>query len=91
MQIKYFATLRDITKKTEEQIATPPKTLGVLINSLCSRYGKGFAKWVSCEDGGYGSLSIFLINGVDYRSLNGLETEIKETDEISIFPPIAGG
>lgn len=91
MEIKYFATLRDITKKTEEYLVNPPETLGELISLLCSKYGKGFSKWVSCEDGGFGSLSIFLINGIDYRSLNGLQTSIKGTDVISIFPPIAGG
>jgi molybdopterin synthase sulfur carrier subunit len=91
MKINYFATLREITRKNEEQLNNPPATLGELIDSLCKRYGKAFAKWVSCEEGGYGSLSIFLVNGIDYRSLDGLQTKISEDDIISIFPPIAGG
>ncbi len=91
MQIKYFATLRDITHTTEETITEPSQTLDELIHFLCRKYGKAFAKWVTCEDGGFGSLSIFLINGQDYRSLQGLQTEIKDGDVISLFPPIAGG
>lgn len=90
MEIKYFATLRDVTKKHGEHLNSPD-TLGELICFLCAKYGKDFSKWVSCEDGGFGSLSIFLINGFDYRSLDGLQTRLKEDDVISIFPPIAGG
>lgn len=91
MEIKYFATLRDITKAKEEYLSVSIRTLEELIQFLCKKYGKSFAKWVSSEDGGFGSLSIFLINGIDYRSLNGLQTELKDTDIISIFPPLAGG
>jgi sulfur-carrier protein len=91
MEIKYYATLRDITKKREENLPAPKSTLEELIQFLCEKYGKSFAKWVSSEEGGFGSLSIFLINGLDYRSLNGLQTELKDTDIISIFPPLAGG
>jgi sulfur-carrier protein len=91
MQIKYFATLRDITHTTEETMPVPAPTLDGLIQFLCKKYGKEFSKWVTCEDGGFGSLSIFLINGQDYRSLRGLQTEIKDCDVISLFPPIAGG
>ena len=91
MLIKYYATLRDITKKTEEQINAPVETIGELIDFLCSKYGKSFAKWVSTKDGGFGDLSIFLINGQDCRSIQCLQTSISESDVISIFPPIAGG
>ena len=90
MEIKYYATLRDITKRKEESWLAPAGNLEDLICALCEKYGKPFQKWVSFEDG-FGSLSIFLINGQDYRSLNGLQTQLKESDIISIFPPVAGG
>jgi len=32
-----------------------------------------------------------LVNGRDIDFLKGLETELKETDVVSIFPPVAGG
>ncbi|BCY18180.1 MAG: MoaD/ThiS family protein [Chloroflexi bacterium] len=91
MQIKYFATLRDITHTPEETISVNSLTLDELIHILCKKYGKAFEKWVTFEEGGFGSLSIFLVNGQDYRSLNGLQTQIKDGDVISLFPPIAGG
>ncbi|ADC66235.1 MoaD family protein [Ferroglobus placidus DSM 10642] len=31
------------------------------------------------------------VNGRDVEHLEGLDTELKEGDEIAIFPPIAGG
>jgi sulfur-carrier protein len=91
MEIKYFATLREVTRKKEETWTAPVDTLEDLIRALCQKYGPSFSKWVSCENGGYGSLSIFLINGQDYRSLDGLQTPLKQSDSIFIFPPIAGG
>ncbi len=91
MEIKYFATLRDITKVNSEQWVEPVETLDELIAALCKKYGKSFEKWVSCEDGGFGSLSIFLVNGLDSRSLQGFQTKLKQSDVVSIFPPIAGG
>jgi sulfur-carrier protein len=91
MVIRYYATLRDITKTKEEPWSSQVDTLGDLLSSLCKKYGSSFQKWVSCENGGYGSLSVFLVNGQDYRSLNGLQTKLNGNDVISIFPPIAGG
>ena len=32
-----------------------------------------------------------LVNGKDIRALKGMETELKDGDIISIFPPVAGG
>jgi len=91
MEIKYYATLRDITKRTEESWPVQIDTLAELIDLLSAKYGKSFQKWVSFNESAFGSLSIFLINGYDYRSLDGLQTRLKESDVISIFPPIAGG
>lgn len=91
MEIRYFATLREITSVREETWPAPVCTLEELIRGLCAKYGHEFQKWVSCEKGGYGSLSIFLVNGQDYRSLNGLNTVLQQNDVISLFPPLAGG
>ena len=91
MVIKYFATLREITKKNDENWDAPVDSLEELVSLLCQKYGKSFAKWVSTENGGFGNLSIFLVNGQDCRSINGMKTKVKGSDIVSIFPPIAGG
>ncbi len=34
---------------------------------------------------------IFLVNGRDVRFLGGLDMVLRDGDEVSIFPPVAGG
>ncbi len=91
MKIQYYATLRDVTKTHEETWSQPAATLAELIEALCLKYGRPFRRWVSKEEGGFGTLSIFLVNGQDYRSLDGLQTCLSPDDTVSIFPPLAGG
>jgi MoaD family protein len=91
MKIHYYATLRDATKHKEEIWTEPVETLADLIEALCKKYGRPFQQWVSLDAGGFGKLSIFLVNGQDYRSLDGLQTRLVSTDIVSIFPPVAGG
>jgi molybdopterin synthase sulfur carrier subunit len=91
MKIRYFATLRDITGLHEELWTGPAPVLEDLLLALGQKYGAAFRRWVSTEDGSHGKLSIFLINGVDYRSLQGLQTLLHPDDTVFIFPPLAGG
>jgi len=49
MNVLYFATLRDVTKKRGEEWHQPAPTLGVLMRDLIARYGSGFEKWVSAS------------------------------------------
>lgn len=91
MKIRYFATLRTITGKTEEDWNGPIGTVQELVTALCARYGTEFQRWLSSADGCFGTLSIVLVNGVDCRSLQGLETQLKPEDTVFIFPPLAGG
>mgnify|MGYP000926051814 CR=1 FL=1 len=91
MILRYFATLREVTGKKEETWPEPVEDLAGLIESLTRKYGSQFAKWVSPGDDGFGSLCIILVNGQDYRSLDGAGTRLNPNDTISFFPPIAGG
>lgn len=91
MKIHYYATLRDVTKIREETWSGPAATLTDLLDALCKKYGRPFQQWVSSDGDGFGKLSIFLVNGQDYRSLDGLQTRLSPDDTISIFPPVAGG
>lgn len=91
MKLRYFATLQDVTRKKEEVWREPAETLAELIDALCRKYGSQFSRWISTAEEGEASLCIVLINGQDYRSLNGLQTRLKEDDTITFFPPIAGG
>lgn len=90
MLIRYFATLRGITHRSEEVWAEPAADVGALVHALVARYGAEFARWVM-PDGQTLGLSVVLVNGKDVRSLNGLYTPLQAADEVFIFPPVAGG
>jgi molybdopterin synthase sulfur carrier subunit len=90
MKIHYFAMLREAAGKMEEEWDRPAATLGILLKDLSERYGASFQKWIM-EKGEMTSLTIILINGHDARHLGRMEAPLSEGDDISIFPPLAGG
>ena len=91
MIIRYFAMLRDITHRSEQVWNKPAPTVHDLLGTLCNTYGSEFRKWLVDEHGNFGGLSIVLVNGVDCRELRGMDTPLKSSDVIAIFPPVAGG
>ncbi len=90
MQIQYFAMLRQVTGKSQEQWDKPAATLGELMRDLTGKYGPGIGKWLM-NDGKLSEIAIIMVNGQDVRHLQGLDTPLQPTDAIAIFPPVAGG
>ena len=43
------------------------------------------------NEGGLKDIFIVLVNGRRIDNLEGLDTPLKDGDEVSIFPPVAGG
>lgn len=91
MIIRYFAMLRDAAHKSEEVRQIPPASIRELLDELCASYGEPFRQWILDENGNVGGLAIVLVNGLDYRHLDGLETALNTDDIVAIFPPVAGG
>jgi molybdopterin synthase sulfur carrier subunit len=91
MELDFFATLREITGRSEQQWNSNVETAGALLLELCSRYGPKFKSWVLKENGSLGEMCIILVNGHDIRELDGLATRLHPEDAISFFPPVAGG
>jgi len=89
MRVAYFATLRDIAGKREENWDRPAATVGVLLRDLAEAYGPEFRRWVL--DDGFGALSIVLVNGHDVRDLQRFDTPLAPADVVTIFPPVGGG
>ena len=91
MNLGYYATLREITGRSEQPWNSNTETVGDLLRELSTRYGRNFKRWVLEEDGSLGKLCIILVNGQDVRELDGLTTRLHPEDSISFFPPVAGG
>ena len=90
MMLSYFALLRDVTRKVNEEWTRPAATLGDLLHDLIATYGPGFGRWV-LPDGAHLGLAMILVDGRDVRNGQGLETRLRPDSDIILFPPLAGG
>ena len=94
IRIKPYFTLRRIMGNRQFiEIDSDPTTLEDLLEQLFSMYGPEFTAMVLDAKTGevYPTIQI-LVNGRSYRNLpHKLKTLLKSGDEISLFPPIAGG
>ena len=89
MIVRFFAFIRDYTGTKETAMAVCPD-LRELLEKLCSRYGTKLRARLFYGD----RLSediIILVNGRHINHLDGLDTKLHESDQISIFPRVAGG
>ncbi len=91
MKIKLFATLRPLVGASEVEVdAGPGNTVGEALAELVQRYPQLRPEIFTAEGELQDRVHVF-INGRDVRYLEGLETRIKEGDELRIFPPVGGG
>jgi MoaD family protein len=94
IRIKSYFTLRQLMGNPPFiEIDSDPTTLEDLLEQLFSRYGPEFTAMVLDAKTGevYSTIQI-LVNGRSYRNLpHKLKTLLKSGDEISLFPPMAGG
>ncbi|MCS7203813.1 MAG: MoaD/ThiS family protein [Chitinispirillaceae bacterium] len=80
--------LQKITEGKDTVEAQPGRVIDI-INELDKKY-PGFAERI-CQDGKIRRFINIYVNEEDIRFLDGEETLVKEGDELSIVPAIAGG
>ena len=85
--IKLFANLRQIVKSPS--VAVSGSTVGEAVGELCKISPALNEKLF--QNGELRPLYIISLNGRHIDLIKGLDTEAQITDEIAIFPPIAGG
>ena len=92
INIKYFAAIRDIVGKREEQIQVERgSTVDNVLTRLTEIYGERLRNYVFDEKGHLkGNLSV-LINGENIGRDGYDRTVLRSKDILVILPPIAGG
>ncbi len=95
MELRYFATVRNLTHECERHWDRPAGTLRELIACLSDCYGPDFARAALTRSAaGEAALHphiIFLINGRDARHVGGLDAPLQPDDVVAVFPMVAGG
>jgi len=87
--VKVPTPLRKFTAGSESVSGTGA-TVGALIEDLEKRHA-GIRERICDEQGRVRRFVNLYINGEDIRFLQQLDTKVKDGDEISIVPAIAGG
>ncbi|GIU70770.1 MAG: hypothetical protein KatS3mg003_0249 [Candidatus Nitrosocaldaceae archaeon] len=75
----------------EKKVKVNANTLNDALNNLINELGNDFKRKVFDSDGKPRSLINIYINGKNMRFTGGLDTELKDGDEIVILPAVAGG
>ena len=89
VQVRIPTPLRRFTAGAEEVGATGD-TVGTVVDNLEGQF-PGIKERLCDEEGRVRRFVNIYVNGDDIRFLNNLETAVKEGDELSIVPAIAGG
>lgn len=74
----------------QRSLESEGKTIDELIQSINKKF-PGFANQLLEENGELRRFVNIYINDEDVRYLGGLGTELKDSDEVSILPALAGG
>ena len=92
--VKSFLTLRKaMDGQASLEIEAEVLTLRQLLEKLCNRFGESLRNMIFDPEAREQSQDIkILINGRHFRHLpDGFDNELKDGDEVSIFPLMAGG
>ena len=93
VKIRYLGPVRVLLNKKEEVVELPVKvTLAELLNKLSKLYGSGFNEEVFDSDSKRIREGLVVtVNGIAISQLNGIRTELKEGDAVTLLPFFAGG
>jgi MoaD family protein len=88
VSVKIPTQLRSATEG-EATASVDGTTVGEVLDSLYERYGELRSR--IAEDGGLRRFVNVYVDGEDIRFLDGLDTVVKDGDEVTILPAVAGG
>jgi molybdopterin synthase sulfur carrier subunit len=88
VSVKIPTQLRAATEG-ESKATVDGATVGEVLDALYERYGELRSR--IAEDGGLRRFVNVYVDGEDIRFLEGLDTRVKDGDEVTILPAVAGG
>jgi MoaD family protein len=88
VSVKIPTQLRSATEG-EATASVDGGTVGEVLDSLYERFGELRSR--IAEDGGLRRFVNVYVDGEDIRFLDGLDTPVKDGDEVTILPAVAGG
>ena len=89
VRIRIPAPLRSVTEG-ESELTVGGGNLGQVLSELEARFPQ-IRPRLRDDDGGLRRFVNLYVNGEDVRFLQGLDTDLKAGDEVSIIPAVAGG
>lgn len=89
IRAEFFANLREKVGAPKVDVGSANTVMELIwaIDDLT----KGIFADLMVEGGKPKDMVRILVNGVDIRALDGLDTRLKDKDVVSFFPPVAGG
>lgn len=91
MRVQFFAYIRDFSGCKEGEYPNWPD-VRALLNGLSKIYGVKMREALLNEDGSQANKDIIImVNGRHICHLQDLETPLKQSDTVQVFPVVAGG
>jgi molybdopterin synthase sulfur carrier subunit len=90
IEVKFLTRFLGITGERKTQI-DDVNNVSDLINILLQKYGEKFKDLLLDTNGNLRDYLKIMINGEDIRDIDGLETTLKDGDQVVMFQTIAGG
>ncbi len=91
MQVRFYATLRDLIGQARLDIPlTGMDNVGQVLEALARTYPALDPKFWDANRKLTSYVTV-LLNGRAIEYLQGVETPVKESDVLSLFPPVGGG
>jgi MoaD family protein len=88
VNVKIPTQLRSATDGAA-QASVDGATVGEVLDALYERFGELRSR--IAEDGGLRRFVNVYVDGEDIRFLDGLDTAVRDGDEVTILPAVAGG
>lgn len=90
LEVRLFGAFRQAvgSKTVDISITSSPVTIGAVLRALEAEYGD---LDILDSDGEVQEYISVLKNGEDIVHVDGQDTIVEDTDQISLFPPVAGG